>query len=309
MELAPLMSDVHHLLKALDPAVVDTRPALELQQRLGELSARLQQGLATWDTQAHPIRDDANARGAAENLHRVLSTASAPLTATGKAATPHYEALAQRLRHHGVRAESLHPTNLKRTFFHVASGVAVVAAVHLFLTRPAALWLSGVCAALLWTVDLTRRHVPWVNQLFWKMIQHVAREHERYRPNSSTWFTTGLFIIALTAFDACGMLGILTLAVGDPSAAAVGRRWGRIRLMRGRTLEGSVAFVVTSVLVGVAYLAIIGPHPLGARAYLLPVAAALGGAVAEAISTRLDDNLTVPVVAAWTALALQTALG
>ena len=44
----------------------------------------------------------------------------------GRAEELAQEALVTALRRHGVRAQTLHPTNFRRTGFHVLSGVAVV---------------------------------------------------------------------------------------------------------------------------------------------------------------------------------------
>lgn len=100
------------------------------------------------------------------------------------------------------------------------------------------------------------------------------------------------------------MASLAVLGVADPVAALVGRRWGRHRLRAGRSLEGTVAFAVSGALV--AALALLAAGGLsGMEVALFALLAGVVGAIAELVTTRLDDNLTIPVAvgAALTAAA------
>jgi len=93
--------------------------------------------------------------------------------------------------------------------------------------------------------------------------------------------------------------GIAALAVGDPAAALVGTRWGQRRYIRwahGKTVEGSIAFLVTAGLATALVAAICpgGPAPLRAG-----VGCAVIGALAEALSPAGVDNLTIPLAVAF----------
>lgn len=92
------------------------------------------------------------------------------------------------------------------------------------------------------------------------------------------------------------LAGVAALALADPVAATVGTRWGQRRLQpigHGRTLEGSLAFlVVTAIVVGFV-AALHGESVLPLR---LSVACGAAGALAELIAPPGWDNLAVPVV-------------
>ena len=95
-----------------------------------------------------------------------------------------------------------------------------------------------------------------------------------------------------------GAVAVMVLAVADPMAALVGRRYGKIQIHRNRTLEGSLAFVAAGVAISMAVL--LGFYPavgLG-TALVISLTASLTGAAAELVSGRLDDNLTIPLAAA-----------
>ena len=83
---------------------------------------------------------------------------------------------------------------------------------------------------------------------------------------------------------------MLFLHVGDAVAALVGRRFGRIRLTRWATLEGSAAGLVASLAL-VPLLRLLDPE---VRPLVL-VGGALVAAFTEAVVPGRLDNLAVPV--------------
>ena len=98
----------------------------------------------------------------------------------------------------------------------------------------------------------------------------------------------------LTRLTAAALAVMLT---GDAAAALVGRRFGRIRLVNGKSLEGCASFVVAGYAALAAVLAISGHG--GTREDLAGIAAVLLAALAELFQKqlKLDDNLTIPLVA------------
>ena len=96
------------------------------------------------------------------------------------------------------------------------------------------------------------------------------------------------------------------MAIGDGAATLVGRRstGARIPWNREKTFAGSVAFAVAGATAG-SFLAwwcrpAIIPPPFVAFSLLAPVIAAIAAAAVETVPIRLDDNLSVPAIAALT---------
>ena len=83
----------------------------------------------------------------------------------------------------------------------------------------------------------------------------------------------------------------LPIRVGDPFAAVVGERLGRIRLGK-KSLEGTVGFTVASLVVG--GLVVGGGADIPLAAVFL---GAMVGALVELAALPPDDNLTVPLAA------------
>lgn len=179
-----------------------------------------------------------------------------------------------------------------RRAFHAASGLALALLPGLLgLERPAVLAVVGALLAVALGLDLARLRAPGLNRLFFRTFSRLASPREATRWASSTWYLAGALLV-LAFLPATAVPGILVLAVADPAASVVGRRWGRVRLGKG-SVQGSVAFFLVS---GAVLLVATGGD---LRAW----PAALAATVAELLPLPLDDNLTVPLVAAG-ALAL-----
>lgn len=198
------------------------------------------------------------------------------------------------------------PSNLARSFFHAASGLAAVAAIALLHDRR---WLVAIAlpwACFAWTSELLRRRYRGANLRLMRVLGPIAHPHEWHKVNSATWFVTALLLLAALAPLRSAALGCAVLALGDPAAALVGRRWGRVKIAQNRTLEGALAFVGVGTLVSLGVTLLVPGAP--ASPLLLAVTAGVVGALTELYSGRVDDNLSIPVVTA-VAVSLVERLG
>lgn len=172
------------------------------------------------------------------------------------------------------------PENLYRSAHHAISAVGTLLLIELVLDHNTAVFAASAFAAFAWTLEITRRMFPEWNAILMKALGFIAHRHEATSINSATWMGTGLAVIAPFFAQAAGF---------------VGRRYGRHKLVNGRSLEGSLAYVVVSFLAGWAALAIWHPA-LGGRALAAAAVAAVAGAVTELFCSRVDDNFAVPIV-------------
>ena len=206
--------------------------------------------------------------------------------------------------------DSLRPTNYTRSIVHVASGVAAFGLVEYVLSDRERAWVPAVFALFFWSLELLRRRSMRANRFLMWVFHRIAHPSEVAQVNSSTWYGTSLALLGLFFPKACASLGVVVLAFGAPAASFIGRRFGKLRLIHGRTLEGTLAFFFVAALGGFA--ALFGWHgaELGmARALLAALVAALAAATMEIFCHQLDDNFAVPLAAAgaaWAALALVT---
>jgi dolichol kinase len=198
-------------------------------------------------------------------------------------------------------------TNYARSLFHVAS-----AATALLMLRvlPGRSWIIGASLAFAlsgWTMELTRRRSPAINARLMALFAPVAHPHERHGVNSATYYVTALFLLALVAPLRATEVGVVVLGLADPAAGLIGRRFGRTRLRANRSLEGTLGFVVVGALAAAVWLAAVHALSLPALA-LIAVVGSVAGALTELMSTRLDDNFTIPVAVAAAVSAAQAFL-
>ncbi|MBQ6598807.1 MAG: phosphatidate cytidylyltransferase, partial [Lentisphaeria bacterium] len=97
-------------------------------------------------------------------------------------------------------------------------------------------------------------------------------------------------------FPAWIAAGALTVMLtGDIAAALIGRKFGRHKLVNGKSLEGTVSFIIVGYI-ALAVVLVIARRPL-LPDFAIGLAAVLAGGLAELFQKqlRLDDNLSIPL--------------
>lgn len=288
-----LVVELHQVLSEIDPVRWRDEAATALRTRLVGLQQRLQ------DRERLAALADALQTQLPQLEQQPQQDLRGRWLAFKKSLQPAYEKIATALRAESVHVPSLRPTNWARSVFHVAGAAVAILLIVLLLGKP--WWLTAAAmlyAGTFWTLEILRRQSGAMNDRLMKFFKPVAHAHEASRVNSSTWYATALVLLTLTQSPVLCLIAVGILGVGDPMAAFIGRRFGKIRLMHGRSLEGTVTFFVTGTGVALALLLAFQPAlGLGAALAISAVAAACG-ALAELFSLRIDDNLSVPLAAA-----------
>ncbi len=302
--------ELYRLLRDIDPARMRVQLETGVRQRVDALRARVR-ALA-----------EAAPSGAVRERFRELAhllESGAPSLANGgerfaaachelrAALVPAYERLAASLANLDIHVPSLRPTNYKRNAFHVLTGLAILVLIQHGLGPTGLIVAAGLFAGTFWSLEIGRRFSPRLNAALLRFFRHVAHPHEAWRVNSSTWFGTAMVVLALMREPMAASVAVVVMGFGDPAAALVGRRYGRVKLLNGRSLEGSLTFFAVGFAAGLAVLTAYADFPWGPR-LALAAAAALTGAVAELVSRRVDDNLSVPISAALGFLAVRSVL-
>ncbi|NOY05465.1 MAG: dolichol kinase [Chlorobi bacterium] len=167
--------------------------------------------------------------------------------------------------------------------------------IYWYITRELALTILVPLTLAFVLVDTIKFFHEPTRRLYYRTFSFILRRHETEQNkktfNGATWvlisatFCVWLFpkLIFVTAFS--------ILIISDTASALFGRKFGR-RRFKGKSLEGSLAFVLT------AWIAILfTPKLLGTPLeYGIAFAAAVVGAIAEVLSYGIiDDNFAIPV--------------
>lgn len=297
-QAAALAHDVYALLRELDPVRRDRANEALVRRQLTSLAFRADAGGGSVGPASAAVASHLRAAPGAP-LHD-----AAAWTAWREPMVDAYTALVLALRAEDIRVPALRPTNYKRNLLHASTGVFGTLTV-LFCPTWVPQLIAGTVFTMAWTFEFTRRRSEAWNDALMAFFGPVAHAHEAHRVNSASWYAIALVVLAWLDRPEITVLALLTLAFGDPAAAIVGRAFGRVRLLHGRSLEGLLAFVATAFLVGFPVLRFAAPDLTVPHAALATFAAATAGAVAELLSRRVDDNLTIPLaaaLAAWLAL-------
>lgn len=197
-----------------------------------------------------------------------------PQRLSGGAATIEY-------RHELVR-KAIHLTSLS------------IPIVYYFISRESALLILLPLTAAFIIVDTARYYFEPVSVMFYRTFGWLLRRHEqdvnKKRLNGATNVLISATLCVLLFPKIITVNAFAVLIISDSTSALVGRRFGKHRLFR-KSAEGTAAFFVSAVLV---ILAAPKVHYVPLE-YVIGAVAAAVGAVVEAASVWIDDNLSIPI--------------
>ena len=158
------------------------------------------------------------------------------------------------------------------------------------LEREVMIAITGTLTGITIVLELSRRRFPWLNEWFMSQTSVLLKESESSRVLGSTYMAAASLLVFLFFDKEVAILALMYIAVGDPLAGVVGKRYGRVRI-GSKSVEGTVAFAVGAGAVGCVLVAVGLDVP-----YWVALGGAGVGALVELLPSPIDDNLTVPAV-------------
>lgn len=180
-----------------------------------------------------------------------------------------------------------------RRVYHLTAGLFVVLIVA-HLDRSQGLVLISSLLLLTILIEASRLLLPDINRLFLRHLGLLLRENEKRKPTGTGFYLGGVLLSLLLFERGVALFSMAILAVGDPAASTVGKRWGSHRLGE-KSLEGSMAFLLASAGAGFLFHRIWPELHAG-----LIITGAAAGTFTELVSRKIDDNLLIPLAAAGT---------
>ena len=173
---------------------------------------------------------------------------------------------------------------LTRKALHIVS--AVVPVVYALGVRREVMLLGlALACAIALIVEIARARSTAFGALFLRSMGRLLRQHEYRRWSGATWLLLS-FLVSVLIFDSVTAIAAMwAVAVGDATAAIVGRTIGRHHIGRSaKTIEGSVACVTITAA---------GAFVIAELTLLPSVVAGITAAVAEWPAGPLDDNVRI----------------
>lgn len=164
----------------------------------------------------------------------------------------------------------------------------VIPLSYLFIEREWVILLLGGAVLISVFFEAMRLKHEGFSRWVHGLIGRILRDHEKTRFTGSTCLLIGAFFTVLFFDKPIAISVLLFMIVADSAAALIGRFWGR-RPLRGRkTVAGTSAFAVTSIII---VLLVPGVE------LLIGLVGVCAATIVEVFVQSIDDNLTIPLVA------------
>jgi len=187
-----------------------------------------------------------------------------------------------------------HDLQFPRRFFHMSMGTTAGVIYYSFLSHQLAVSILGTAACIVYIVEQIRINYPEYAATFKIVNKYLLRAEEQLKESAGMPFVMGLLLTLLSFPKVVALCAIFTLAIADPMSAIVGIRFGKRKIMQRKSLEGSLAFFISTFLILITVFS-------GLYQNDIIIISALGFIVAsvmtglELIPVRIDDNLTIPI--------------
>ena len=145
-------------------------------------------------------------------------------------------------------------------------------------------------------VDFGRAKHPVLLHVFNTTFSSIMRADELIRGKrlGSTYFLPACCITILLFSKPVAIAAVSVLVISDTAAALIGKRYGRKRILGGKSAEGTLAFVVSAALV-IVVVGIFNQQTAGF--FVAGFVASIVAAFVELFTKKIgiDDNFTIPL--------------
>jgi len=185
-----------------------------------------------------------------------------------------------------------------RKLIHIIS--TIIPVLYFLTSKEFILTLVGTGTALMVLIDVSKRYSRPIGSLYKMVFVRILREDEREFGKKlftgGTYYAFGILLSLVFFTMEIAAASILIMIWSDTLAALAGRMFGRIKIYRRKTLEGSATFFASGALI----LFILSVFLSGFPSLLLASVALFITTLAELFLDKLNDNLTIPLVFGFT---------
>jgi len=176
---------------------------------------------------------------------------------------------------------------LARKAIHYTASVVPVIYYFFFPGKKYALLILGAGVIFMLIAELLRTKTPENYKLFLKVFGWMIRSYERRQITGATYLLLSYFFAILFFEKNIAVIVLLFLSIGDPSACLVGLSMGRVKILGDKTLEGTIAFIASSIIVTCWIPGV---------PWWIKISGAVVAGMVELFPWTIDDNFMIPLV-------------
>jgi len=185
----------------------------------------------------------------------------------------------------GLRLKEETIERIKWSRFFARPFAILLIIIYFLTSRKTILLLSGSVALFFLVLDLVRLSRRGINEMIMKSLHFVFKTKEEHTFSSMTHFMVAAFLSFVLFPREIACASILFPIFGDMFAKLFGMEFGRLKILE-KTFEGTLAYVIFSLLAGYIYHLFVG-FP-----FYIIIAGTMAAALAEIAPWKMDDNLS-----------------
>lgn len=185
-----------------------------------------------------------------------------------------------------------------RKLTHTGALIIPISYYYFDISKQAMLLYVGVAFLLMLLTDISRiKNLNIWNKLIKKLISPIIRQHEFDGDfTGATYILLSIFLTILLFTKPIAVTAIAFIMVGDSLAALIGRKFGRHKIFKTKSIEG-----LLGCLAGTLTVAFFAPE----LTFFVTIPGAFIAAIVESLPLQVDDNLTVPLISGLSMMIIQ----
>jgi len=182
---------------------------------------------------------------------------------------------------------------VKRKLFHCMSIIFPI--FYLITNKLTMVMVLTIMTGLAISLDISRHYNKTIQDLVERFFTAIMRDNEisgNFKLSGVSYMFIGFFVTCILFSQGVAISAFLVLIISDTAAALVGKKIGR-PMTNGKSIEGSIAFCATAILIGML-----------SYTFQSYVSSFTGIIIASVITTlveyhsdklNINDNLSIPV--------------
>jgi len=135
-------------------------------------------------------------------------------------------------------------------------------------------------------IDIIRFNINFINRIYIKILRDVIRVQEIKRFHGATYLLISSVLVISIYDKNIAIACLLFLTLSDSAAALFGKRFGKIKIYN-KTLEGTLAFLLTSLII---------VYFIKSLNFITGISGAVTATFVEFALVNIDDNLSIPII-------------